>query len=129
MITIKSSKGNWDVTFKYFDKATEFFDKRLNKVIEKYGEKGVKALQEATPVDTGKTADSWRYETRFEKGKIRIVFVNDNVVDGENVAILIRYGHGTKNGGYVAGRDFVSPAIAPIFDELANSAWKEIVSL
>ena len=99
------------------------------KELDKYGRKGVKALSLATPVDTGKTASSWDYEIHYYKGGASIVWTNSNVNKGENIAVLLQYGHGTRNGGYVQGRDYINPALRPIFDEIADSAWKEVTSL
>lgn len=98
------------------------------KMLAKYGESGVIALQNATPIDTGKTAASWGYTIELpEPGKIRLVFTNSNVVnDWANVAILLQYGHATRNGGWVEGRDYINPAIQPIFDRIADQAWKEV---
>ena len=98
------------------------------KMLAKYGEAGVIALQNATPIDTGKTAASWGYTIELpEPGKIRLVFTNSNVVnDWANVAILLQYGHATRNGGWVEGRDYINPAIQPIFDRIADQAWKEV---
>lgn len=103
-------------------------DKDFLKNLDKYGRKGVEALSLATPVDTGKTAQSWNYEIRYFKGGASIVWTNSNVNKGENIAILLQYGHGTRNGGYVQGRDYINPALRPIFDEIADSAWKEVTS-
>ena len=97
--------------------------------MEKYGRKGVEALKAATPVDTGLTAESWYYEVRTspENGYYSIIWCNSNVVKGwANIAILLQYGHGTRNGGYVEGRDYINPAIQPIFDEMADKVWEEI---
>lgn len=126
MITLKS-RGDWSKTFNFLDKVPSRLDLRY--VCDKYGKKGVQALSEATPKDTGKTADSWRYDVVYDKNKVTIKFVNDNIVDGQNVALMLQYGHGTKNGGFVSGKNYINPAIQPVFDELANSAWKEIVTL
>lgn len=94
--------------------------------LNKYGRKGVEALASATPVDTGKTAKSWHYEIIREEGSVSISFSNSNIQNGVPIAILLQYGHGTRNGGYVEGRDYINPAIQPIFDELAEEVWKEV---
>lgn len=125
MITIKS-KGS----FKNFDK---FVDKMIHrdyeKIIEKYARMGVRALAEATPIDSGETASSWGYEIHHSKGKTKLIWTNSNVTrDGTPIAILIQYGHSTKSGTFVQGRDFINPAIAPIFDKLAEDIWKEVTS-
>lgn len=115
-----------------FNKTTRFLmsmkEKKFLKNLEKYGRQGVDALSAATPVDTGKTADSWDYEIHWSKNTFTISWTNSNMAEaGMPIAILIQYGHGTKNGGFVQGRDFINPAIAPIFDKIANDAWKEVV--
>lgn len=107
---------------------TKMKGKNWVKILDKFGQEGVQALMEATPVDSGLTALSWRYVIDMpEPGKIRLTFVNDNVVDEwANVAILLQYGHVTGTGGWVEGRDYINPAIQPIFDRIAAQAWKEI---
>lgn len=94
--------------------------------LNKYGRKGVEALAAATPIDTGKTAKSWHYEIIREEGSVSISFSNSNIQNGVPIAIILQYGHGTRNGGYVEGRDYINPAIQPVFDELAEEAWKEV---
>lgn len=121
------------VTFKNrgdFSKTDKFFNRLLRRdylnVLEKYGQQGVAALSASTPVKTGKTASSWEYIITHSPTETKIEWVNTNVVAGTNVAILLQYGHGTKNGGYVVGRDFINPALRPIFDKMANEVWKEV---
>lgn len=97
--------------------------------IEKYAQEGVNALKAATPHDTGKTASSWSYEIKRTNNSITINFNNSNIVNGVPIAIILQYGHGTRNGGYVKGRDYINPAIQPIFDKLTNDAWKEVTKL
>ena len=98
------------------------------KILDKFGKQGVEALQEATPKDTGKTSMMWGYEIEMPRpGIIRLVFTNDNIVDDwANVAILIQYGHSSRNGSWVEGRDYINPALQPIFDRLSAQAWAEI---
>ena len=113
---------------------TENFLKKLRKldldsVLDKYGKLGVDALSKATPVDTGKTAASWDYKIDKGKGVVTITWTNSNVNNGVPIALLIQYGHGTGTGGYVQGRDYIKPAIRPIFDELANALWEEVTKL
>ena len=96
------------------------------KVLEYYGKLGVAALEEATPKDTGKTAASWDYKIIQNRSTSKIVFTNSNVVEGYPIAILLQYGHGTGSGGWVEGRDYINPAIQPIFDEIAHNMWKEV---
>lgn len=96
--------------------------------LDRFGQMGVDALSNATPRDSGETAQSWRYKTIRKKGFIGIEWYNTNVVNGSNIAILIQYGHGTGTGGYVQGRDYINPAIQPIFDKIANDVWKKVKS-
>ena len=97
--------------------------------LNKYGAQGVAALASATPVDSGLTASSWYYEVEKGKGVASITFYNSNVHRGICIAIILQYGHGTGTGGYVQGRDYINPAIQPIFDQLAEDAWKEVTKL
>jgi len=112
-------------------KKTRSFLKRIVKLdleslLIKYAEEGVEALASATPVRTGKTAASWSYEIVKEKDKISIFWTNSNMEQNVPVAVILDYGHGTANGGYVQGRHFISPAIRPVFDKIAEAAWKEV---
>ena len=114
-----------------FDK-TEKFLKRSNNIkleLDMYGKKGVAALAAATPVNSGETANSWYYEITKQNGKYTIAFKNSNINNGVPIAIILQYGHGTNNGGWVEGRDYINPAIQPIFDEMAEAAWKEVKRL
>ena len=125
MITFRH-KGN-------FNKLTVFLEKadrtaRL-KDLDKYGREGVAALASATPVDTGLTASSWYYEIKHQNGVVALNFCNSNVNNGIPIAIILQYGHGTRNGGWVEGRDYINPAIQPIFDRIANDAWREVTKL
>lgn len=117
-----------------FKKTEEFLKKSLGRkyraVLEKYGQKGVLALTAATPIDTGLTAASWDYEITQNESGLSVVWSNTNVRKGYcNIAIILQYGHGTRNGGYVEGRDYINPALKPIFDDLADAAWKEVTSI
>lgn len=94
--------------------------------LREYGDQGVLALYRATPYDTGETARSWRYVIEQSKGKVTISWVNDNAPQGVQVAVLIQYGHATKNGGWVEGIDYINPALAPIFEEIRDKLWKEV---
>lgn len=96
------------------------------KILSEYGRRGVDALSAATPVDSGVTAASWGYEIHQTKSGWELVFTNSNVNRGVNIAILLQYGHGTGTGGYVAGRDYINPALRSVFDDLANDAWKAV---
>lgn len=95
--------------------------------LKKYGEKGVAALREATPKDSGKTAESWSYEITQEPGRTVIYWKNSHVENGVNIAVILQYGHGTRTGGFVEGIDYITPAIRPIFEEMADEVWKEVV--
>lgn len=123
MISI-TSKGDFKKTEKLLKKS---LGRNYRAVLEKYGQRGVLALTAATPIDTGLTAASWDYEIVQENGSISVVWTNSNVQKGYcNIALILQYGHGTRNGGYVEGRDYINPALQPIFDELADAAWKEV---
>lgn len=100
----------------------------LYSALEAYGQAGVDALRSVTPNDTGETAASWRYVITSENGKWSVQWTNDHMADGTPVVILLQYGHGTGTGGYVRGYDFINPAIQPIFDDLAESIWKEVIA-
>lgn len=97
--------------------------------LEKYAIAGLEALQAATPVDTGKTKNSWGYEIIFSDTSVNITWTNSNIVDGVPIAIIIQYGHATGTGGYVQGRDYINPAIQPLFDKMSEDIWKEVKSL
>lgn len=116
-----------------FSKLTRFLEKAKEAVrlgdLDKYGREGVAALASATPVDSGLTADSWRYEITNKQGSAKITFYNSNIQNGVPIAIILQYGHGTRNGGWVQGRDYINPAIRPIFDKIVNEAWREVTKL
>ena len=116
-----------------FSKLTSFLEKAKEAVklgdLDKYGRKGVAALASATPIDSGLTADSWYYKITNKNGSASITFYNSNIQNGCPIAIILQYGHGTKNGGWVEGRDYINPAIQPIFDEIAENAWREVTKL
>ena len=119
-----TSKGDFRKTEKFMKNART---KKLMSILKQYGEEGVAALMVATPLDTGRTASSWRYEIKVENNCIRLVFHNDNIQNGVPIAIILQYGHGTGTGGWVEGRDYINPAIHPVFDKIANSARKEAI--
>lgn len=122
MITFKQ-KGDFSKLTRYFErvkKAVKLSD------LDKYGREGVAALASATPVDTGKTASSWNYKIEYSDGSVSITFNNTNINKGVPIAIILQYGHGTRNGGWVEGRDYINPAIQPIFDRITESAWREV---
>ena len=116
-----------------FSKVTSFLEKAKEVVrigdLDKYGREGVAVLASATPVDTGQTASSWYYEIVNRNGSATITFNNSNIQNGVPIAIILQYGHGTRNGGWVQGRDYINPAIQPIFDKIADEAWKEVTKL
>lgn len=122
MITIRQ-KGDFKKTERFLTRAQRI---NLRNILNRYGEVGVEALRQATPSDTGKTANSWSYEVVMNDGSSSIYWSNSNVNKGVNIAIILQYGHGTRNGGYVKGRDYINPALQPIFDEIAETAWKEV---
>lgn len=116
-------KGDFKNTEAFLNRNKEL---DINAILNAYGQKGVEALSQNTPTDSGKTAESWSYEiTKTRKG-YSIYWRNSNVNQGIPIAILIQYGHGTGTGGYVEGRDFINPAIQPVFDEIADAVWKEV---
>lgn len=116
-----------------FHKLTNYFEQLKEKMklgqLDKYGKLGVAALSSATPVDTGLTANSWYYEIENQNGVAKLIFANSNVQNGVHIAIILQYGHGTGGGGYVQGRDYINPAIQPIFDRIAEDAWKGVTGL
>lgn len=95
--------------------------------LHKYGQMGVNALREATPKDSGETAEAWSYEIVEQPGRTAVYWRNSHVVNGTNIAIILQYGHATRNGGFVEGIDYINPAIKPIFERMAREAWKEVV--
>lgn len=116
-------KGNFKTTLKFLQRASE---KRYLKVFAKYGAEGVRALSKATPIDTGKTASSWSYEIVQSNRGATITWNNSNSVNGVPIAIVIQYGHATRGGTFVEGRDYINPALRPIFDKMASEIWKEV---
>lgn len=125
MITIKH-RGSFSNTERFFERIR---NGKYLRQFDEYGRQGVNALMAATPVDTGKTAASWYYEIiRNDRGSYSIQWKNSNVNDGVVVAVLIQYGHGTKNGAYVQGVDYINPALAPVFQKIADDAWKEVTN-
>lgn len=118
-------RGNFNKTEKFLRKS---FGLRWRSVLEKYGRLGVEALSAATPVDTGLTASSWNYEIIQNESGMSIIWNNQNVVNHVNIALILQYGHATRNGGWVEGTDYINPALKPIFEKLAKDAWKEVSS-
>ena len=119
-------KGDFSKLTGYFEKVREAV-KIVN--LDKYGREGIAVLSSATPVDTGKTASSWYYKIENKNVRAKLLFCNENVQNGVPIAIIIQYGHATNNGGWVEGRDYINPAIRPIFDQLAINAWREVTKL
>lgn len=118
-----SSRGDFRKTEKLL-KATIGRDYRS--ILDRYGWIGVQALIANTPKDTGMTSALWDYEIKENKDSISVEWRNYNIIGDVNIAIILQYGHGTRNGGYVVGRDYINPALQPIFDQMAEAAWKEI---
>ena len=116
-----------------FSKLTSFLERAKETVylgdLNKYGRQGVAALASATPIDSGETAESWYYKIENNKESATITFYNSNVQNGVPIAIILQYGHGTRNGGWVEGRDYINPAIQPIFDQIVDDAWREVSKL
>ena len=125
MITFRQ-KGN-------FSKLISFLERAKNVVkdidLDKYGREGVAALASATPVESSLTANSWYYKIERQNGSISINFYNSNINEGVPIAIILQYGHGTGTGGWVEGRDYINPAIQPLFDKIADDAWKQVTKL
>lgn len=117
--------GNFNGTLKFLDKVANPITRSM---LDRYGRRGVEALQAATPVDTGLTAKSWYYELIVRKNGYTISFFNSNIQNGVPIAIILQYGHGTPSGVWVEGRDYINPAIQPIFDELSSQLWKEVTN-
>lgn len=107
----------------------ELKEQRFFNQLNAYAQEGVLALSSATPVDTGKTAASWTYEIERAKDHVSVIWSNTNVNHGVNIALILQLGHGTRNGGYVVGRDYINPALEPIMEKISNMAWKEVTSL
>ena len=122
MITFRH-RGDFKNTEKFFKQITK---RKYTRILESYARQGVAALASATPIDSGLTSKSWSYEISVSKNSISITWTNSNEVAGVPLAILLQYGHGTNNGGYVQGRDYINPAMRPIFDKMAEDLWREV---
>ena len=125
MITFRQD-GDFSKLTSFLEKSKELFNVGI---LDKYGRKGVEALAAATPIDSGETANSWYYRIENKNGSAAIMFCNSHIQNGVPIAIILQYGHGTRNGGWVEGRDYINPALQPIFDELVKEAWKEATKL
>lgn len=125
MISVRQ-KGDFSKVTRYLDQLKK---RDVRALLDKYGREGVTALSSATPVDSGKTASSWFYEIEYKNGSYAITFHNSNINEGVQIAIILQYGHGTGTGGWVQGRDYINPAIQPIFDKIANEAWREVTKV
>jgi hypothetical protein len=119
------SKGSFQKTERFLDRMKKG---DIFAALDQYAQIGVAALAAATPVDSGLTASSWTYSVAKKGNAYWIIWKNTHVVDGQPVAILLQYGHGTGTGGFVRGRDYINPVIRPIFDQIANEVWKVVTS-
>ena len=125
MITFRQ-KGDFSKASRYLERLKEAA--KLG-VLDKYGREGVAALASATPTETGLTASSWTYEIERKGSSVSIVYKNSNINKGVSIAVILQYGHGTGTGGWVQGRDYINPAIQPVFDRIADEAWKEVTRI
>lgn len=116
-------KGNFNNIEDFFKRTT---GKKYMYIFERYANEGLAALSSATPINTGLTAMSWEYRIEKTKNSIKIIWFNSNIVDGVPIAVVIQYGHGTRNGGYVEGIDYINPALKPVFDKLTQDLWAEV---
>jgi hypothetical protein len=119
-------RGSFDHTEKFF---RAIYHKNYRPIVEKYAAQGLTALKNATPIETGETKDRWNYEIVVNRGGLKIYWTNDHENQGIPIVILLQYGHGTRGGTYVTGRDFINPAMKPTFDAIAENIWKEVTSL
>ena len=122
-VIVCRQKGDWKKTKGFLKRCSAL---KLDDILAQYGREGVEALEMATPKDTGKTAASWNYRVTKGADSIVITWSNTNVVDDVPIAVILQYGHSTRNGGYVEGVDYINPAMKPIFEEIARKAWREV---
>jgi len=120
-----TSSGDLKRTFKFLNAMSRG---EMFRAVSKQGQQGVQALSSATPVDSGETAALWDYSVKISQSSAVITWTNGHVVDGVPIAIILQYGHGTGTGGYVAGRNYINPAIRPVFDKIADEVWKVVTS-
>jgi hypothetical protein len=125
MISFKHT-GDLSKTYSFLRKFKEF---KYMHIFNRYGREGVLALENATPKDTGVTSKSWSYKIDKTSKGYSLSWINTNVINGVSIAIIIQYGYATRSGGYVQGRDYINPAIQPVFDKLTNALWKEVQSV
>ena len=123
-VIVFRQKGNFKNTERFLKRANRF---SIDQLLERYGQEGVEALRAATPKDTGLTANSWYYKVKKETDRITITWSNSNIQNGVPIAVILQYGHATRNGGYVEGIDYINPAMRPIFDRIAARAWEEVM--
>lgn len=116
-------RGNFNNVEKFLKNAQGI---NIHKILSSYGEQGIRALASATPKDSGLTASSWGYEIKTNKGSISLIWTNSHVINDIPIAIILQYGHGTRNGGFVQGRDYINPALQPIFDQISEELWREV---
>lgn len=115
--------GSFKNTFSFLRRA---MSREAFASLHAFGNEGVAALAAHTPADTGITASSWTYEIEDDGSDIRIIWKNTNVNQGVNIAVILQYGHGTGTGGYVAGRDYINPAMKPTFDKISDRVWRAV---
>lgn len=125
MIRIRQ-RGDFSKITRYLQRVK---DEVIIEILNRHGREGVTALASATPVDTGLTANSWYYQVERNNGKYSLAFYNSNIQNGVPIAVILQYGHGTRNGGWVQGVDYINPALRPIFDKISNEAWREVTKL
>lgn len=120
------AKGDFKKSYKFLNNCSNL---DIRKLLTKYAQVGVEALAEATPKRTGKTAASWTYEIQVKKDSAVLSWINTNIQDGTNVAVVLQYGHATASGYWIEGRDYINPAMQPVFDRIANDLWKEVTTV
>ena len=124
MISFRN-KGDFAKTFNFLNSSKKI---NIDNIMARYGKEGVQLLSSNTPIYSGLTAQSWNYRIDHEDGRASLIWYNTNVVNGINIAVILQYGHGTRNGGYITGRDYINPVIQPLFDKLTNDIWKEVTN-
>ena len=120
-----SSKGSFSKTEKFLSAMSRG---DMFRALEGFGKEGVAALAAATPRESGDTAGAWGYKISRGSSRTTIEWTNSHIVNGTPIAIILQYGHGTGTGGYVQGRDYINPALKPVFDKIADRAWKAVTS-